>query len=138
MAWALIATWVHIQILLVVRLSIPPLSRGQDLCGNATLPPLLVDLLCDLLGNLLLLIVVVEDSAAILGADIRALPVLGRGIVHLVEEFEERAVFDLGGVVYYLEGFGVYGGVSTIPYRSCTRLRPMRLCGNCCALRAHE
>src|SRR5690242_21196488 len=99
MAGAFVASWIYIEVLLVVRLSIPPLTCRQDLRANTTLPPLLVDLLGDLLGNLLLLFVVVKDSAAILGANIRTLAVLSCGVVHLVEEFEERAVFDLGGII---------------------------------------
>lgn len=107
MAGALVATRVDVEVLLVVRLRVPPLAGWQNFCGNATLPPLFVDLLRDLLCNLLLLIVVVEDGAAVLCANIRSLTVLGCGVVHLVEELEERAVFDLGWVVDYLERLSV-------------------------------
>lgn len=107
-ARALVAARVHIQILLVVRLSIPPLACRQNLSADTSLPPLLVDLLGDLLCDLLLLVIVVENRAAVLCADVRALAVFGGGVVHLVEELEQRAVFDLGGVVHDLQGFGVY------------------------------
>lgn len=108
MTRALVATRIDIEILLVICLSIPPLPSRQDLCRNATLPPLLVDLLGNLIRNLLLLGVVVEDGAAVLCTNIRTLTVLGRRVVHLVEEFQEGAVFDLGGVVDYLERLGVF------------------------------
>jgi hypothetical protein len=106
---ALIPTRIPIQILLMVSLGIPPLSRRQDLRGNSPLPPLLIHLLGDLLRNLLLLGVVVENSTAVLRAHVGALAVRGGGVVHLVEEFEERAVLDLGGVIDYLKRFGVCG-----------------------------
>lgn len=109
-ARTLVSARVCVEVLLVVRLSIPPFARGQHFGGDAALPPLLVDLLRHLLRNLLLLRVVVEDGAAVLRAHVGALAVLGRGVVHLVEELEERAVFDLGGVVDYLERLGVCWG----------------------------
>ncbi len=49
----------------------------------------------------------VEDSGAVLGTAVAALAVLGGGVVHFVEEFEESGVGEGGGVVSYLEGFGV-------------------------------
>src|SRR6187402_219467 len=50
----------------------------------------------------------VEYSAAVLRARVWTLTVRGCGVVHLVEELEKLAVRNLGGVVGYLEGFGVY------------------------------
>lgn len=92
----------------MILLRIPPLACGQDLRRDgAAAPPLLLRLLCHLLGRLLLFFVVVEDGAAILRAGVAALPVLGRGVVHLVEELEQLAVGDLVGVEGHLEGFGV-------------------------------
>ena len=105
----LIARRVLIQIQLVVLLSIPPLSRLQDLCRDRLLIPFLADLVRDLMRDLVLLLTVREDSAAVLGAHVRALTVLGCGVVHAVEEFEELAVADYGGIKGYLEGFGVWG-----------------------------
>jgi hypothetical protein len=90
---ALVTTRVDVQVLLVVGLCIPPFSSRQDLSGNlALLPPLLLDLLCDFSCNLVLGIVVGEDAAAVLSADIRALTVFGGRVVHLVEEFEQFLV----------------------------------------------
>ena len=107
MARALIPPRIPIQVLLVISLGIPPLARRQHLRGNSPLPPLLIHLLSYFLRNLLLLGVVVENRAAVLRTHIGALAVRGGGVVHLVEEFEERAVLDLGGVVDHLECFGV-------------------------------
>ena len=71
----------------MVLLGIPPLARRQNLRGNSALPPLLVDLVGYIARNLFLLSVVVEDGGAVLRADVWALAVGRRGIVHLVEEF---------------------------------------------------
>jgi hypothetical protein len=90
---ALVTTRVDVQILLVVGLCVPPLASGQDLGGNlALLPPLLLNLLCDFSCNLVLRVVVGEDAAAVLGANVRPLTVFGGGVVHLVEEFEQFLV----------------------------------------------
>jgi len=82
----------------MVRLGIPPrpdlvtirvLFRVQNLSHDlALLPPLLLHLLCDFARDLLLLVVVVEDAAAVLGSPVRALTVGSGGVVHLVEELE--------------------------------------------------
>lgn len=109
MTRTLITTRVLIQIQLVISLSIPPLACGQNLGDDlAILPPLLLDLLCDLAGLLFLLGGVGEDTAAVLGAGIGSLAVVCRWVVHAVEEFEEGAVRDLFGVVNHLKGFGVW------------------------------
>jgi hypothetical protein len=90
---ALVTTRVDVQVLLVVGLCIPPFTSRQNLSGNlALLPPLLLNLLCDFSCNLVLRIVVGEDAAAVLGADIRTLAVFGGRVVHLVEEFEQFLV----------------------------------------------
>ena len=52
----------------------------------------------------------VEDGAAVLGSRVHALAVRGGGVVHGVEEGEEGAVGEGGGVEGYLEGFGVWQG----------------------------
>lgn len=106
--WALVSTGIVVQILLVVGLGIPPLSSLQYLCDDLALVPLLVRLLGDVLCNLLLLLVVVEDAAAVLRADVGALAVGGGGIVHAVEVLDQAAVGDLGGVEDDLERFGVF------------------------------
>jgi hypothetical protein len=92
----------------MVLLRIPPLACFQDLSRNAALPPLLVHFICNFSRNLLLLGIVVENRAAVLRADIRALAVLGRWVVHLVEKLEESAVLNLIRVVDDLERFGIY------------------------------
>lgn len=107
MAWALVSARVVVQILLMVRLGIPPLSGLQHFCGDLALVPLLVCLLGDVLRDLLLLLVVVEDTAAVLRADIWALAVGGGRVVHAVEVLDQAAVGDLRGVIDDLERFGV-------------------------------
>lgn len=88
MTRALVTPGVDVEVLLMISLSIPPLTRRQDFCGDATLPPLLVDFLGYLLCNLLLFGVVVKNCATVLCADIRTLAILGGWVVHLIEEFE--------------------------------------------------
>ena len=103
----LIARWVLIQIQLVVLFSIPPLTSLNDLRRNWFLVPFLADLICDIAGDLVLLFAVRENGAAVLGANIRSLSVLGRGVVHAVEKFEELTVGDESRVEGYLQSFGI-------------------------------
>jgi len=107
MARALISAWVIIQVQLMILLSVPPLSCREDFSHDATLPPLLVDLFCDLTRLLFLLGVVVEYCGSVLAAAIRTLLVRSRRVVHLVEELEECAVSHLLGIINHLECFGV-------------------------------
>ena len=83
-------------------------SSLQHLRADLALPPLLIRLLRHLLGHTLLLVAVVENAGAVLGAGVHALAIEGGGIVHLVEELEEGGVADRGRVEGHLEGFGVY------------------------------
>ena len=99
----------------MVIFRVPPLARRQDLRDHLPLPPLLADQLRHLPRYALLLRVVVEDAAAVLGAGVRPLAVGGRGVVHPVEEFEELSVGDLVWVEGYLEGFGVCLGSQCHP-----------------------
>jgi len=73
--WAFIASWVDIEILLMVIFCIPPLTGGQDLRNNLPLPPLLIRLLRHVPRNRLLLRIVIEDTRSVLRALIRALAV---------------------------------------------------------------
>ena len=107
------------QIQLMVILCIPPSARLEYLrCNSLTLPPLFLGLLCDLLRLGFLLRTMVEDSGAVLCARVHALAVLGRGIVHLVEEFEEGRVLDFGGIEGHLERFGICK-LYQLAYSSC-------------------
>jgi hypothetical protein len=45
-----------------------------------------------------LLLTVCEDRTAVLCADVRALAVLGRGIMHAVEEFQQGTIADDRGI----------------------------------------
>ena len=107
MARALVSARVVVQVLLVVRLGVPPLSGLQHLGDDLALVPLLVRLLGDVLRDLLLLWAVVEDAAAVLRAGVWALAVGGGRVVHAVEVLDQAAVGDLRGVEDNLEGFGV-------------------------------
>lgn len=107
MTRTLVSARVIIQIQLMVLLSVPPLPCGQNLRDNATLPPLLVYLLCDFSRLLLLFFIVVEDCRSILRSSVRTLSVRGGGVMHFVEEFDEGAIFDLFRVVDDLESLGV-------------------------------
>ena len=104
----LVPAGIIMQIQLMILFRIPPLPRLQDLRRDRpALPPLLLRSFCNRLGHLLLLGTMVEDRGAVLRAGVHALPVFRSGIVHLVEEFEERAVCYFLGVEYDLEGLGV-------------------------------
>lgn len=91
----------------MVLLGIPPLTSRQDLSGHRLLEPLLADLVRNLLRNLLLLLAVCEDRAAVLGADITALTVHRRRIVHTIEELDELTVCYDGRIEGDLESFGI-------------------------------
>lgn len=105
----LIPARIPLQIQLMILLGIPPLPGLQNLRTHRSLaPPLLLHLLRHLLGFFFLFGGVVEDGGAVLGAGVHALAVLGGGVVHLVEELEEGAVGEEGGVEGHLEGFGVW------------------------------
>ena len=106
----LVPARVILQIELVIGLRIPPLAGGQDLSRDVSaLPPLLLRLVRHIARLALLLVGVVEDGGAVLRAGVHALPVLGRGVVHLVEELQQRAVRQLRGVESHLQRLGVYG-----------------------------
>lgn len=91
----------------MVLLCTPPLTRRHDLSRDRHLIPLIANLLSDLLSNLLLFGTMCENNAAVLCADISALAVQSRGVVHAVEEFEELAVGDDGRVIGDFKGFGI-------------------------------
>lgn len=76
----------------MILLSSPPLSSRRNLGNDAALPPLLVGLLCDLARDLLLLLVVEVNGRTVLRAGIGTLAVQRRGVVRLVEEFQELCV----------------------------------------------
>lgn len=107
MTRALIPPGISIQIPLVIILRIPPLPRGQNLRNDLPLPPLLIHFLGNVPRDLFLLCVVVENPGPVLRAGIWSLAVGCRGVVHAVEELEELAVVETGGVVGYLESFGI-------------------------------
>lgn len=86
----------------MILLRIPPLSRRHNLRRNGLLVPFLGHFIGYLMRDLGLFLVVRKDCAAVLGSDVWSLPVLGGGVVHAVEEFEELAVGDDGGVEGYL------------------------------------
>lgn len=93
---------------LVIGFCVPPFPCGNDLGGNLpVLPPLLLHFLCDILRDPLLLFIMEEDGATILGSYIWALPVGSCGIVHLVEELDELTVGNFLGIEDDLECFGI-------------------------------
>lgn len=91
----------------MVVLCIPPFTRLDDLRTKRLLVPLPANLVRNIVRKLVLFLTVREDRTAVLGANVRALPVEGCGVVHAVEEFQKLAVADDGRVEGYLEGFGV-------------------------------
>lgn len=104
----LIPARIMMQIQLMIILRIPPRARLEYLRRDRpALPPLPLRPLGDLLRLRFLLGTVVEDGGAVLRAGVHALSVLGRRIVHLVEEFKEGGVLQFVRVEGYLKGFGV-------------------------------
>ena len=104
----LIPPRVIMQIQLMIILRIPPSPRLQDLRRDLlVLEPLLLRRLRNPLCIGFLLRRMIEDSTPVLRASVHALPVLGGGVMHSVEELEEVGVGDEGGVKGYLEGFRV-------------------------------
>ena len=89
----LVTAGIIMQIQLMIILRVPPLAGLEDLRRNLPLlPPLLLRLGRHALCLGLLLRRVVEDGAAVLRAGVHALAVRRRGVVHLVEEFEQGRV----------------------------------------------
>lgn len=86
----------------MILLRIPPLARRHNLRRNGLLVPFLRNFIGYLMRDLGLFLVVRKDCAAVLSAHVWSLAVLCRGVVHAVEEFEELAVGDDGGVEGYL------------------------------------
>lgn len=109
MRGTLITARVVLKIELVIRFSVPPLTRWNDLCDNLAAPPLLVGALCDILRNGLLLRRVEEDGAAVLGACVGALVVELRRVVDGVEVLDQLPVRQLLRVEGDLQRFGVCG-----------------------------
>nr|WVD56316.1 methioninesulfoxide reductase [Botrytis cinerea] len=70
MTWAFIATWIIIQILLMIRFRIPPLSCLQNFCDYTPFPPFLIDLLSNFPRFFFLFFIVVKDSRSILSASV--------------------------------------------------------------------
>src|SRR5580698_6484713 len=72
-------------------------------------------------GETLLLIVLVEDDGAILGADVAVLPVELRGIVrHREEDAQELSIADLCGVIDDAHALGI---VRFVFWRGCYIIR---------------
>src|SRR4051812_45576120 len=89
-----------LEVLLVVVLGLPERWGRVDRGGDRTyVVARLVALLLLVRRELLLLVVGVEDYAAILRAEVRALRVHRRRVVVLEEDFEQFLVADLGRVV---------------------------------------
>ena len=106
---AFVSARVVMQIQLMIILCIPPSPCLEDFRRDSLiLPPLFLRFLRDLLRLRFLLRTMIKNCGAVLRARIHALAVLGRWIMHFVEEFEEGCVLDFGRVEDYLEGFGIY------------------------------
>lgn len=97
-----VTTRIIMQVKLMILLRIPPLSRSDNLRRNGLLVPFLGHFVGYFMRDLGLFLVVRKDCAAVLGSDVGTLAVFCRGIVHAVEEFEQLAVGDNGGVEGYL------------------------------------
>jgi len=109
MTRALISARVNIQVLLMIRLCIPPFPRRQDLRNNLALPPLLVRQLCHLSCDIFLLSVVIEDTRSVLRARIRTLTIGRRRIMHLVEKLQKLSISDLAWIKRNLQRFRMAG-----------------------------
>jgi len=128
--WALITTGVMVQVQLMVLFRIPPLACWQNLRRNTALPPLLVNLVRHVPRNLLLLGIVVKNCRSVLSANIRALAICSRRIMHLIEKFQQVAICDFLGVIDYLQCLGIYPIRQLLRVLHCKQerrdLRPVR------------
>ena len=97
--WALISTWMVIQIQLMILLRVPPLASWQNFSNDAALPPLLVRLLRNFLCYGFLLVIMIEDATSILGANIWPLSIRSSGIVHAVKVLDDVFVCELLWVI---------------------------------------
>jgi len=135
-----IASNIVLQIFLMIILGIPPLTRRQDLRNNLPLPPLLIRLSRHIPRDSLLLRIMIENPRSILRTSIWTLAVRGRGVVHLVEEFEQLAIGHLIRVKCNLKGFGMssttrancaiartLGITANIPYSRIIQSLPFKL-----------
>lgn len=91
----------------MILLRIPPLARRDDFRRKRLLIPLLAHFFRNTFCDFVLLVAMRKDGTAILRANIRALSVLGRGIMHAVEEFQQRAIAHQRRVKGDLEGLGI-------------------------------
>ena len=92
----------------MIVLGHPELPGRDDLGHDPAVPlPRALDALLDALGHLPLLVVVVEDGRAVLGADVVVLAVQRRRVVHAEEVAEQVLVAEPRGVEHHLDGFCV-------------------------------
>src|SRR5207237_5305040 len=88
-----VSAGVLLQVLLMIVLRRPERAGGNDLGDDFPFPlPRARHLILHALGDLSLLLVVVEDRGAVLGADVVALAVERRRVVHAEEVAEEVLV----------------------------------------------
>src|SRR5690606_2801492 len=101
------------DVILVVVLGRPERPGRLDLRDDLALPvaPGLAQLVDVRLGLALLGGAGGPDAGAVLLADVGALAVALRGVVHLEERFQQAAIADLARVVHDLHGLGVAGVV---------------------------
>src|SRR6185312_5427002 len=116
---------VLLQIALMVVFSYPEGGGGHDLRDDLLRePPALAKDLPGLLGQLLLLVVVIEDRRAVLRSYIRALAIEGGRVVVVPEDVEQRVVAHQRWIELDLDHFGVSGGVAAHFFVCGIGLRP--------------
>src|SRR5205814_7496270 len=107
---AAVPAGVLLEILLMIVLGGPELAGGDDLGHDRAVPLARArDALLHALGDLPLLVVVIEDGGAVLRADVVVLAVHRRGVVHAEKVAEQLLVAALRRIEDHLDGLGVTG-----------------------------
>src|SRR5579871_205384 len=101
------------QVLLVVILRLPKNGGGHDLGHNGAFVPGLLKFVLGGLGGFFLLGVVEENDRAVLGPDVRPLPVQAGGVVAVPKTIQELLIGNLFGVEFHLHHFRMARAVRT-------------------------
>src|SRR5215217_6318509 len=108
-----VAPRLTLQVVLVLRLGLPEITCRHDFGDDLARPqPRRLDVGDGVQRHGLLLVVGVEDRRPVAPADVVALPVLGRRVVDLEEELEQRPIVGLRRVVDDLDRLGVPGMIA--------------------------
>ena len=113
MGRAFIAMRVGGQVILVIIFGRPEVTDRLERRLDFSAFVMLLGCFCYCCCDLVLLVVMEENSRAILRASVASLSVEGRGIVHSVEEVDQFLVLDDTGIELDLDGFRMASSART-------------------------